>query len=95
MVVDYVLCILKHKYFDEDSELSFDEIIEQVQGTDLPLETKEWLREVMKPVNICIVMITIVWANYTNFFIPQTLKTNPKIEYKVSTDKFTFQVGIC
>ena len=50
MVVDYVLCPLKHKYFDEDSELSFDEIIEQVQGTDLPLETKEWLREVMKPV---------------------------------------------
>ena len=50
MVVDYVLHPLKHKYFDEDSELSFDEIIEQVQGTDLPLETKEWLREVMKPV---------------------------------------------
>ena len=75
--------------------MSFDEIIEQVQGTDLPLETREWLREVMKPVNICIVMITIVWANYINFFISQTLKTNPKIEYKVSTDKFTFQVGIC
>lgn len=47
MVVDCVQFSLKHKYFDDDSELSFDEIIEQVQGTDLPLETKEWLREVM------------------------------------------------
>lgn len=61
MIVDF----MKHKYFDDDSELSFDEIIEQVQGTDLPLETKEWLRE--------------------------TLKSNPKIEYKVGTDKFVFQ----
>ena len=46
VIVDYMLCSLKHKYFDDDSELSFDEIIEQVQGTDLPLETREWLHEV-------------------------------------------------
>ena len=51
VVIDCVMffeCSLKHKYFDDDSELSFDEIIEQVQGTDLPLETKEWLREVIE-----------------------------------------------
>ena len=34
------------KYFEDEPELTFDQILEQVQGTDLPVETKEWLREV-------------------------------------------------
>jgi len=36
----------KVKYFEDEPELTFDEIMEQVQGTDLPVETKDWLREV-------------------------------------------------
>ena len=36
----------KAKYFEDASELTFDEIMEQVQGTDLPIDTKEYLREV-------------------------------------------------
>jgi len=38
--------LFKAKYFEDEPELTFDEIIEQVQGTDLPVDTKEWLREV-------------------------------------------------
>jgi len=40
------LFLFKAKYFEDEPELTFDEIIEQVQGTDLPVETKDWLREV-------------------------------------------------
>ena len=85
-------CSLKHKYFEDDSELSFDEIIQQVQRTDLPLETKEWLREVW--LNICTFMIIICGQAILIVFLVQTLKTNPKIEYKVASDKYTFQVSL-
>ncbi|XP_065897302.1 transcription initiation factor IIE subunit beta-like [Dysidea avara] len=60
-IVDF----MKAKYFEDASELTFDEIMEQVQGTDLPIDTKEYLRE--------------------------TLKENPKIEYKIGVDKYVFQ----